>query len=557
MDALDREMQEMAAEPISARLDRRRRGLETEVQGYEQLGSTSTPTAPQGPPAIMRARRRATAPSERLRRHRDRLSQTAMARHVAEPSRPPSALPSVPRIGSPDIATREYSGEAQVNRENRARAKRRKLGHDGDGLPRMAPVHKYGFKGTVVTGPLRMEILENDGGNADSSNQTWYDTPETTALFDHDGVYRTKGNRCNMILAHYSKTPFTLSKLVIKTPRKDFDIPLQEGMIFVAMENDEKLARTSGYVVPYVPRKHRRHQPRPEQSQIRLAPSHEYYASVRRPPLRSLEHTPLQAEFGDRRGFNIIGIAPAYAESSTSGPRAIRHSVSEPPQAIASATPFLVPGFRVSLCFDDNSSDHAERDDWTRGVLDNQGAHLNGLRGDPLPDQRPDMSDDTTRRDQDLTDYYRRDGTDDDDDDNNDDDDDDDGDEEELHEAAPDEFSADSSSNASSFDEEDDNSDAEELRRLIHSTDPSLRHLTPHELQIRNDAYMRRFRQWRSDRRLVRDWPYQQPTARTTYTREAPTAKDIGGKPEILTPHARFFIRGDKTKLEIEFDPPV
>ena len=553
MDALDREMQEMAAEPISARLDRRRRGLETEVLGYEQLGSTSTPTAPQGPSAIMRARRRATAPSERLRRHRDRLSQTAMARHVAEPSRPPPALPSVPRIGSPDITTREYSGEAQVNRENRARAKRRKLDHDGDGLPRMARVHKYGYKGSVVTGPLRMEILENDGGNHECSNQTWYDTPETTALFDTNGVYRTKGNRCNMILAHYGKTPFTLSKMVIKTPRKDFNAPVQEGMIFVAMENDEKLARISRYVVPYVPRKHRLYRPRPEQSQIRLAPSHEYYASLR-PPLRSLEHTPRQAEFADRHGFNISTIPPAYAESLVSEPRAIRHSESEPPQATVLMTPTLVPGFRVSLRFDEDSPDRAERDDWTRGILDEMGGRQNGLRGDPLPEQRPDMSEESIRRDQDHTDHYRRDGTDDDYDDDYEDEDDD---EDDPHEAVPDEFSAGSSSNDSHFDDEDDNSDAEELRRLIHSTDPSLRHLSPAELQTRNDAYMRRFRQWRSSRRQARDWHYQGPPARTTYTREAPTTKDDSEKPDILTPHARFFIRGDKTRLEIEFDPPV
>ena len=116
MDALNREMQEMAAEPISARLDRRRRGLESQMRDYEAHSLEASADALHSPSSLMRARRRATRPSERLQRNRERLNQTAMARQEAEPSRAPVSYPPVPRIGSPDVATREYLGEAQVNR---------------------------------------------------------------------------------------------------------------------------------------------------------------------------------------------------------------------------------------------------------------------------------------------------------------------------------------------------------------------------------------------------------------------------------------------------------
>src|SRR5205814_7904583 len=106
-------------------------------------------------------------------------------------------------------------------------------------------------------------------------------------LDDDPTVYCTKGNRCNMILGHLGNMPFALSKIVIKAPRTGFDAPIQEGMIFVSMEDDNLLARTANYQFQYTSRKHHRRYRRPELGQIRLGPTHEYFNSVR-PPLRSL-----------------------------------------------------------------------------------------------------------------------------------------------------------------------------------------------------------------------------------------------------------------------------
>lgn len=58
----------------------------------------------------------------------------------------------IPRLGSPDIHTREYSGEAAINR----RRKRRRLdsGSSSNGMGGFS----YGYRGQVVSGPLKLEI---------------------------------------------------------------------------------------------------------------------------------------------------------------------------------------------------------------------------------------------------------------------------------------------------------------------------------------------------------------------------------------------------------------
>lgn len=66
----------------------------------------------------------------------------------------------IPRIGSPDIVTREYSGEAEVNRR---RAKRRKLDSDAPSKGHLNGF-SYGYRGQMVSGPLKMEIASCDGG---------------------------------------------------------------------------------------------------------------------------------------------------------------------------------------------------------------------------------------------------------------------------------------------------------------------------------------------------------------------------------------------------------
>lgn len=125
----------------------------------------------------------------------------------------------IPRIGSPDIVGREYSGEAEVNR----RGKRRKL----DTEPTYAGLagFSYGHHGQVVPGRLRMEIVSCDGGLHEPSARESREYPPENVLRNDKSVYCTQSNKCNLILRHMGETPFELKKLVIKAPERGFTAP--------------------------------------------------------------------------------------------------------------------------------------------------------------------------------------------------------------------------------------------------------------------------------------------------------------------------------------------
>jgi hypothetical protein len=524
MDALDREMQEMsAAEPISARLDRRRRGLESQMRDYESHSLEASAEAIHSPSSLMRARRRATGPSVRLQRHRDRLNQTAMAREESEPSRAPVSYPPVPRIGSPDVATREYLGEAQVNRENRWRAKRRKL--DVDDNNRSTPAFRYGHKGQVVPGKLKMQIVSCDGGqytepNGDSS---W----ANNVLDDDSTVYCTKGNRCNMVLGHLGNMPFSLSKIVIKAPRTGFDAPIQEGMIFVSMDDDNLLARTANYQIQYTPRKHQHRYRRPEHGQIRLGPTHEYFSSVRS-PLRSLART-------------VVDPTYLQASSSSTNSNITPMTADFHPQVDTSDAPPLVPGFRVTMNFDDNSDDEGHP----------PLQHGPGSSGD----QEYDQAD--IERLLALQDHYAP-----------------------IYLHTSDENEHGESSDS-------DSSDDEQLLEMLHSRDANYHRLSAVEQRAANEAYIREFREWRRERRRDGgDWwseagrePIRNRRTAPSHIQVAPplinnssplnlavaaagrtsgdSTSSSAPASEILAPHARFFIRRDKSSVSVKFDPPM
>lgn len=116
----------------------------------------------------------------------------------------------VPRIMDPNLWAREYSGEAEINKRQ---AKRRKLDVSGQ----LSPNYKgfsYGYRGQVVPGPLKMEIVSCDGGvHARGSEHS----PENI-LRNDKSVYCTRGTKCNIILRHQGETAFCLKKLIIKAP---------------------------------------------------------------------------------------------------------------------------------------------------------------------------------------------------------------------------------------------------------------------------------------------------------------------------------------------------
>ncbi|KAL8971832.1 MAG: hypothetical protein Q9183_000859 [Haloplaca sp. 2 TL-2023] len=152
--------------------------------------------------------------------------------------------------------------DAAVEELSRRSSKRQKLNHGAPtGSLGRAP---YGYYGQVVPGPLRMEIPFCDGGTYTGSGEREY--PVENVLRNNLDVYCSKFSRCNMILRHVGKAPFSLSKLVIKAPESGFTAPIQEGMVFVAMKSHGLLTKTYRYTLRDPCPHHRHRHSRPASS---------------------------------------------------------------------------------------------------------------------------------------------------------------------------------------------------------------------------------------------------------------------------------------------------
>ncbi|KAK5798605.1 hypothetical protein VI817_004895 [Penicillium citrinum] len=171
----------------------------------------------------------------------------------------------------------------QTNRDERRERgmmKRRKL--DTDDNREGIRGFNYGQYGQVVPGALKMEIASCDEG---AHNTDGLSIPQNiqNILRNDRAVYRTKVDRCNLILRHQGEAPFCLKKLVIKAPRRSgCNSLIQEGMVFVSMASDELLARTAQYQMQNSGVYRRQNRRR-----TRVLPSQEYLNSYR-PPLQSL-----------------------------------------------------------------------------------------------------------------------------------------------------------------------------------------------------------------------------------------------------------------------------
>lgn len=130
--------------------------------------------------------------------------------------------------------------------DGRHQTKRRKYNHtpyrsEHDGF-------KYGYKGQVVRGRLRMEVVSCDGGEYDRDSSLY---KVQNVLSNDKSVYCSQSGRCNLLLKHIGDTPFCLEKMVIRAPDRGFTAPVQEGMIFVSMSPDKLISGTSAYEIEY------------------------------------------------------------------------------------------------------------------------------------------------------------------------------------------------------------------------------------------------------------------------------------------------------------------
>ena len=526
MEALDREMLEMASEPLSARMNRRARGLEAQSNEHDTAAAPQTP--PTGGPMALQRRRRIVRPSERLariRRTNDPVGSVADAMEETSTSlnRPP------PPVEPSDIAVQEYLGEAQFHRETRWRAvKRRKL--DDGTHEDEAKTFSYGHNGQVVAGPLRLDIVSCDGG-AYSEPHIGSSWPQNV-LQDDTSVYCTKSNRCNMLMKHVGGMPFSLTKVVIKAPRNGYDAPIQEGMVFVSMDEDKMLERTAPYEIRYSPMKSREHSRR-EENHIHFGTTREYMNSAR-PPLRTIDRT-----------------------SYLRDPYPL-HNIHSPETDLLDVD--VIPDFDVSTTYDNHS--------------DNEGSlqrsprmrRLSASYHDADPQHIPPVG---------MPDYYRPTYHD------TDNEDDSQGSASSTHESNPDfsrhlsgrtyqdplhpssarqrrllrarhiEHAYDVQSVLNQIDIQDNF--AQTYRRL--EADQS-EHQASRRLRIRPSRIEIRPESRRQDTPDVQAPPTEQndmygpPSDEITHAAKAEESN-------ILKPHARFFIRRDKSSVSINFDPPV
>ncbi|KAF9694866.1 hypothetical protein EKO04_007032 [Ascochyta lentis] len=207
------------------------------------------------PPTANPNRLRAT-PSERyLQRAQARIDQErdAIMQSATEPFDFLSERPPVTAGSERTNVLNRHSSPGAPDTTHR-RTKRRKLHHESGRDPEYQS-YKYGYKGQMVPGRLRMEVVSCDGGQIKRDNpMRIYDVENV--LKNDKSVYCSESSKCNLLLKHIGNTPFALEKVVIRAPDRGFTSPVQEGLVFVAMSAEELLSGTSAYRL-----QHRSHSP--------------------------------------------------------------------------------------------------------------------------------------------------------------------------------------------------------------------------------------------------------------------------------------------------------
>jgi hypothetical protein len=123
-------------------------------------------------------------------------------------------------LGNTNTRPRSSTGE---NDNARRQTKRRKIEHESV-LLQPYDGFKYGHRGQVVPGRLKMEVMSCDGGEYNQS--TAYGLyPIQNVLKNDKSVYCSERSRCNLLLKHIAEMPFSLEKVVIRAPDRGFTAP--------------------------------------------------------------------------------------------------------------------------------------------------------------------------------------------------------------------------------------------------------------------------------------------------------------------------------------------
>lgn len=177
------------------------------------------------PPTANPNRPRAT-PSERyLQRAQARIDEErdAIMNSASEPfdslSERPPAIPTFEEWVN--MANRQPSPNVPDTAQRRT--KRRKLDHESTRTAEYQS-YKYGYKGQMVPGRLRMEVVSCDGGQIKRDNPMKIYNVENV-LKNDKSVYCSETSTCNLLLRHIEDAPFALEKVVIRAPDRGFTSP--------------------------------------------------------------------------------------------------------------------------------------------------------------------------------------------------------------------------------------------------------------------------------------------------------------------------------------------
>jgi len=218
-----------------------RRWVEREILAAgEREDEAAHRQPPPGP-----ARRRLNRP---LPRHAEREPGSTNQRRPTMTPVPPRDSPSARYLSGSRSSRRDRSPVNELDSQPR-QPKRRKLDHE----PAPASEYdgfKYGYKGQIARGRLRMEVFSCDGGEYESDSQGRLYKVQNV-LSNDKSVYCSESASCNLLLKHIGEAPFCLERIVIRAPDRGFTAPVQEGLIFVAMSSDQLLSGTSAYQIEY------------------------------------------------------------------------------------------------------------------------------------------------------------------------------------------------------------------------------------------------------------------------------------------------------------------
>lgn len=180
-------------------------------------------------PLITRARRREMQRESRrpVPPHAERDSSDALVRRSREllgEQRSLLAFAASATLNPFDIShsRRDRSPTSEID-EMLRQPKRRKLAH-GDPPTPEHDGFKYGYKGQVVPGRLRMAIVSCDGGEYEKHNSERLYKVQNV-LNNDKSVYCSEDSRCDLLLQHQGGTPFCLEKVVIRAPDRGFTAP--------------------------------------------------------------------------------------------------------------------------------------------------------------------------------------------------------------------------------------------------------------------------------------------------------------------------------------------